>query len=386
VESSSRPGIDASRWFFPLAAGYGALVPLLSVLSMAFGVAGPPGLASPEGHSHEMLFGFAAAVVTGFLLRRTSGARLAGLLLAWSGARLFYLMQGAVWESWAAESGFFVLLTGPLIWRLAVSAKKWRNHATTVALAGLALLVLCGPLPAIVTSRPSVGLVSARAALLLFAVLLAFMGGRILAAVVAGPLRRAGADLSDRVQLPVETMQLLGLGGALALQWWARMVPWAGLLVIIAAVATVVRLLRWKKAFRSGGRELRLLGFGYLWLGAGLLALGGAMALAPSIQRTLLHLLAVGGLGTLTLVQMARVSLARLDRRASLPAAVWGAVGLIWMAAGLRVASVIWPAMTPGLWLFAAAAWFGAFAWCLGYQGVLMVKAQLATDRRHAAI
>ncbi len=381
MDHSPRRRFDASRWFFPLASGYGGLVPLLTVLSMSAVLPGLPGLGSPLGHAHEMLFGFAGAVVAGFLLRRVGQLRLIALLLMWLAGRLFYLTEGPVWESWLADGGFFLVLVVPLVRHLAISARKWRNHTTTGVLTGLALLALSGQM---LWNSPG-GEDVVRMVLLLFSILLAFMGGRILAALVSAPLRARRADLPDRVQLPVESVQIIGLVMALTVQWWPRGLPLAGLLVMLSGLATVVRLLRWRKAFVSGGRDLRLLGFGYLWLGLGLLALGSAMAWAPEFQHSVLHLFAVGGLGTLTLVQMVRVALARVDRRASLPPTVWIAVGLIWLAAVLRLATLIMPQMTQHLWLFAAVAWLGGFVWCLAYQALLLKKDRLATSRREVA-
>src|SRR5690625_8011796 len=63
----SRPPF-ANAWFFPAAALYAAVLLPLSVLSMLGLMPALPGLVSPAGHAHEMLYGFALAVVAGYLL------------------------------------------------------------------------------------------------------------------------------------------------------------------------------------------------------------------------------------------------------------------------------------------------------------------------------
>src|SRR5690606_357933 len=58
--------IHAHNWFFPAAALYAAIVLPLSLQIMLTQPGWLPGLATGLGHGHEMLFGFALAVIAGY--------------------------------------------------------------------------------------------------------------------------------------------------------------------------------------------------------------------------------------------------------------------------------------------------------------------------------
>ncbi len=79
------PRYAAQGLFFPAAAAYAAIAAPLSVCELVGGPPIVPGLATPAGHAHELLFGFALAVVAGFLITRTTRTRLYGLFALWLG-------------------------------------------------------------------------------------------------------------------------------------------------------------------------------------------------------------------------------------------------------------------------------------------------------------
>ena len=364
MRHSKRNQFDASRWFFPLAAGYGAVIPLLSVLSLTGRLSCFKGLSTPLGHAHEMLFGFAMAIVAGFLQRRVRGPHLLVMVVAWLTARILFLGFGAGWLSWGADALFVVVTIVPLLRRFLVAVRKWRNQATSLALAGLGLLIVSWPLFAGHTNNLN-GLAAAREGVLLFALLLSFMGGRILAALVAVPLQRKKRFLADRVQQRVEAVQLISVALALTLQWFST-AQWltAGLLVT-AGSAGLVRLYRWRWAFGAGQADLNMLATGYFWLAGGLVTMGWSFLLGADAQAALLHSVAVGALGTLGLVQMVRVSQQRMDRQLSLPASIWVALCLVWASAILRTLSGVAPELTVSIWMCAAIGWGLAFGACL---------------------
>lgn len=355
---------DASRWFFPLAAGYGALAPLASVLSLTGKLSFLNGLSTPLGHAHEMLFGFAMAIVAGFLQRRVAGPHLMAMVIAWSAARILYLGTGSNWLSWGADALFVVVTVGPLLKRFLAAARKWRNQATSLALAGLGLLLIAWPLFAWHGNQLR-RLAAAREGVLLIALLLTFMGGRILAALVAGPLQRKKGTLVDRVQQRVEALQLGSIGLSLLLQWFAVTRWIAAVMLVAGGLAGIVRLYRWRAAFGAGHSDVNMLATGYLWLAAGLVAVGCSFRLGAGEQTALLHSIAIGALGSLGLVQMVRVSQHRMDRQASPPASIWVALGLVWASALLRILSGVAPGLTVSIWLCAAVGWGLAFGACL---------------------
>ena len=351
------PRIPAHRFFFPLGAAYAALALPASVAAMT-GAAGAPGLSFPVGHAHEMLFGFALAAVAGNQLGPTTVPTLATLLAAWTAARLSFVLVPHTALAALANAAFPALLAWQLAPRLFGRAKKWRNMALPVVLAALCLAAVAiqWPLHFRAGEMPREVL---RVGVLLIALLMLFMGGRIIAPAAAGQIYRQGGDLEARVQPGLEgamivTMLLASVNAALGATGIA------GVLVVAAGVAAILRMLRWRLWSLRGRPDLLCLAAGYAWLAAGLLAVGAAM-IAQRPASAALHLITVGAIGTLTINVMALTAarLARLDpARARLP--VW-ATGLIALATLSRVLADGAEARTAMLWA-AAALWAAAYA------------------------
>jgi uncharacterized protein involved in response to NO len=169
-------GVAAERLFFPAAATYGALVVPLSVHGMLSGNPALPGLAGITGHAHELLFGYALAVVAGFLVTRTSQARLAWLFGAWVAARVAFLaLPGSSW-SLAADVAFAALLATFAAPQFLKGAKKLRNKAFAPLLIALCLAVPAFQL-GLLTGHGWLQFLALQEAVLLFALLMLFMGG-----------------------------------------------------------------------------------------------------------------------------------------------------------------------------------------------------------------
>ena len=166
-----------------------------------------PGLASPAGHAHEMLFGFALAVVAGNQLGPSGIARLAGLLGFWALARATFVLAPQSIAAAAANATFAVLLAAQIAPRLLGAAKKWRNQALPLVLIGI-----CAAAAAFHVAPEA----SLELAVLLFALLMLFMGGRIIAPAVAGQFYRQGAKLDARVQPRVEAGLIVAMAIAVA--------------------------------------------------------------------------------------------------------------------------------------------------------------------------
>jgi uncharacterized protein involved in response to NO len=303
----------ADRWFFPAAALYGALAGPWFVYGLAGGRPVPPGLASVAGHAHEMLFGYALAVVAGFLTTRASPSRIALMLAAWLGARLAFLLDPGGPAAVALDLAFGATLALTAAPPLLRAAKKLRNRVL-----GPLVVALCLAPAAIQlgwrTGPGAAGFGLLPTAVLLFALLLLLMGGRIIAPAVAGAIERAGGRLEARVQPRIEAA-LLGL---MILAIFASLLPPARPLVgaasIAAGVLAGVRLVRWRP-WRLGARaDLLCMVAGYAWLALGLVLLGGAWLVDWLRPATATHAITLGALGTLTTAVMARISTLRAGR------------------------------------------------------------------------
>lgn len=263
----------------------------------------------PQWHAHEMLFGFALAVVAGNQLGPAAGKRVALLFGLWLLARIAFLAYPTAPVAAAANAGFAAALALQVAPRLLRSAKKWRNLALPAV-----LVALCVAAAAF----------HVRATVLLLAMLMLFMGGRILAPIVAGQLQRQGVRLGPRVQPRLEGALLLVMGlavlASLSPQAWLFMAGLCGAAGLLAGI----RMLRWRLWAIRGRADLLCLAAGYAWLALGLIAFGAAVALGHG-ETVAMHVITVGALGTLTFNVMAMSWLLRARRDpARYPAIAWG--------------------------------------------------------------
>jgi len=357
-EARKARGLAAHEAFYPAAAVYAALALPASVLVMTGHALPLPALAAPAAHAHEMLLGFALAVVAGNQLGMASASRIVGLLALWAAARAAFLVLPMSLLSVALNAAFAGLLAVQVAPRLFGSAKKLRNQALPAILAGLCIAAVSWEL-----FYGSGSGTPARAVVLLFALLMLFMGGRIIAPAVAGQFHRQGTPLEARVQPRLEGALLLA--GAIALLGLAA--PSSPSLSSVGAAAAgalaVVRLVRWKLWSLRGRPDLLCLAGGYAWLSAGLVAFGAALA-SGRLESAAIHLITVGALGTLTFNVMAlswKLKARRSPEEGS--AAIVLGTSLLAVAAAARVAG----AFNPAPWLLVAAGcWAGAYVVLLG--------------------
>jgi uncharacterized protein involved in response to NO len=303
--------IAAYRWFFPAALALAlAEIPLWTA-AYAGWTAWPP-LAS-GWHGHEMLFGYALAVVAGFLFARLEGGELALLLGAWLLARLVALVpEPGLWLA-AAGSLFPLVLAVRAASLFLPAAKKGSNRMFAPIFAGflLAELLYRGGTVGLIPEGERLGLTLAVDFVTL---LLVLMGGRVIPAATAGALHRRGQQLQSRVQPHLERATLASLAVVIV----ADLLSWSAIAAAAALLAgflTAVRLGRWRTAAIRDQPELWTLHLGYAWLALGLLGKGGGMLIDRAMLIDLQHALTIGGLGTLTMVMILRTApLARPPR------------------------------------------------------------------------
>ncbi len=358
--SARKPRLPfANAWFFPAAALYAAALLPWSVLALLGLLPTPAGLLSPLGHAHEMLFGFALAVVAGYLLGPQPLSLILSLLGCWLLARIGWLFWPGAWWSVLAAALFAGGVAWKVVPRFLGAAKKWRNQTVAPVVASLALLSAIASLPLPLELTPRL----LHEALLLLAMLLFFMGGRIIAPAVAGHLLSQGYTLAARVQPRLEGAALILLGLALL----SNLLPWAlasqlsGLLLLSVGLLAGVRLLRWQPWRCAGRPDLLVLLLGYLWLSVGLLLLGLALLTTALPLSASLHGLTIGALGTLTFAVMARTRLIYRLRDANARPWIHPVAVLLSLAALARILPPLLQ-LNPFPWLLlSAACWSLAF-------------------------
>jgi uncharacterized protein involved in response to NO len=347
VERAKPPVVGAYRAFYPAAALYGALMLPASVLALTGVASGPAAVAAPPGHAREMLFGFALAVVAGNQLGALTIRRLVAVLALWGAARAAFFVAPASAAAAVLNAAFAVALALHVAPRLFRSAKKWRNRALPVVLTALCVLAAAS------AAGPAAGY----AAVALFALLMLFMGGRMLAPAIAGQLQRQGERLDARVQPRIEAALIVACAVAVAALAGPGLGTVAAAALAAAGVLAAIRLVRWRLWAVRGRPDFVCLAAGYAWLSAGLLAFGASLA-AGRHQGAALHLITVGALGTLTFNVMAMSWLRQLRRPPERSRAIVSGTALLAAATVLRVLG----GFHAGPWLvLAAACWSAAY-------------------------
>jgi uncharacterized protein involved in response to NO len=321
-------------------------------------------------HVHEMIFGFGAATVAGFLLTAIpnwtgrmplQGRPLAVLVLLWIAGRIGVLFSARI----GAESASLLDLAFPLVFlavvaREILTGRNWRNLPMLGALALLLIGNALAHLDALgVTETAELGNRIGVATLLM---LIAFVGGRIVPSFTRNWLAKIRPEISGPAPFDAIDRTVLTIVALTLIAWVvapeSQLASW---IELAGGFAVALRLARWR-----GGATLRepmlwVLHLGYAWLALGflLLAFNGFVPLLP--QTTALHALTVGAIGTMMLAVMTRASLGHTGRPLVAGAGTTTIYVLVTLAAILRLLAPLAGAKYLAALLLAGAAWSGAF-------------------------
>jgi len=322
-------------------------------------------------HVHELVFGYASAVVAGFLLTAVPnwtgrlpirGWPLAALAALWVMGRMAVMLSSTIGGAGAAVLD----LAFPLIFLLAitreiVAGRNWRNLPVAGALILLLsanLLVHLGGLGIPELERP--GLHLGIATLLM---LIALIGGRIIPSFTRNWLVRQNPQ--NALPAPFGAWDRLGLAlAAVALLAWvvAPEAPATHGAEIVGGLGLLARLARWRPLATAREPLLWILHLGYGWLALGLVLLGMTGIWSALPANAALHALTVGAIGTMTLAVMTRASLGHSGRPLIAGRHTVAIYVSVTLAAILRFLT---PAMTDSYWMVLALsglAWSTAFA------------------------
>ncbi|MGR2738755.1 NnrS family protein [Billgrantia sp. Q4P2] len=349
--------LPAWRWLFPLAALHAALMVPLSLLALYHGWA-PVQLATPAAHAREMLFGFALAVIAGYLLGPVPQRQLLMLVALWLAGRLGVLEWPGALVASLADGGFALWVAARLVPRF-LAAKKWRNRLLSPLLGMICLLAVVTLTWRYLDGMPTTAPLMHQSVLWLV-LLMTFMGGRVIAPAVNGYLARQFRLYGAGVQPRVEAALIVLLGLAPFLMLWATLRPLAALLVLAAGLLVLWRIRGWRPRHCSERPDLQVLLLGYGWLAIGLLLLARSWW-APQHASTALHAFTVGALGTLASAIMLRHVILRAKQHPEREWAWLPLAGLFAVAAVLR----LWAIEAGSGWLLLL--WGSGLAWSLGW-------------------
>lgn len=373
------------RPFFLFGSIWAALAIILW-LPMLAGRLETSSLLSPvDWHAHELLFGYLAAVVTGFLLTAipnwtgrlpVRGAPLAGLVALWLAGRI------AIWFS--ADLGWVaaMVLDSAFLLAVAVSAlieivvgRNWRNLLVLVPVTALFAANVFFHVEARFFGFTETSRNLAIAAGL---VLIMVIGGRIIPSFTRNWLVRENPgrlpvpfNRFDGAVIVVSTIALLG--------WTIGPEAWvSGALLVVAAILNAVRLSRWAGWRTVSEPLLLILHIAYVFVPAGLL-ISGLTALDSAFMPSVagIHIFGIGAIGAMTLAVMARATLGHTGRELHAGAGTVMVFCAIVLAAPLRFAAALMPEST---WLLHAS----ATLWVLAFAGFVLCYAGALTRERVA--
>jgi uncharacterized protein involved in response to NO len=293
-------------------------------------------------HGHEMVFGFAIAVIAGFLLtavsnwtgqRTASGFHLAGLAGLWLAGRVALLLGGHIptWAAVAVDMAFLPALAVGLAVALLAAGNR-RNvifPIVLLALSGVNLSIHLGSL-GIIDWDPSRGL---RVAIDLILLVIGVLGGRVIPSFTKNAVPQAKVNPCPKADM----LALIGLA-ALALSDLATTNPAiSGSIALAAGVVNGLRMKGWGSLSTAKYPILWILHVGYGWLVVGLILRGLAELFGIVPTDAGLHALTAGAIGSMTLGMMSRVALGHTGRSIIPAPAIVMAYWLLNVAAMIRV-------------------------------------------------
>lgn len=334
------------RPFFLLALGYGPLL-IAAWLASLHGLWPPTALPAGLWHGHEMIFGFAMAVIVGIALTalpgwagtpEIHGNRLVVLVILWlAGRAAFHLaphlpaLLPAVIDN---------LLLPVLIAFLAPQLLRATNPLYLLLLPILAALWVANIAfyASHADADPTRAAGALHAALYAIIVLFVLKGGILTQVFTGNALRARGRGTQASFRIDLETVATVAVVGLAIADLGGAPRTLSGGLALLCVLVHAWRMARWQGWRVIDDPLVLLMQSGFLWLILAF-ALKAAADLGGVIPaNTWIHAFTVGALGLMMLSLVSRVGLRHTGRPLALPASIRAAALLMLAAALLRQA------------------------------------------------
>jgi uncharacterized protein involved in response to NO len=377
--SSEGPALFALgfRPFFS-AAGIAAVLLLLAWIPIWMGLFTLPDYYGPiVWHSHEMLFGYAAAIISGFLLTAVRnwtgvntphGRPLALLTALWLIGRLAPLAAGWIpaWLVALADLAFLpaaALAIQPALWQ----GEQKINRIFVPILLAMALANLLVHLQALgLTTTAALGIDTM---LYLVAFLVSLLAGRVMPFFTQAMV--PGYQATRHSWL--EQATLAGFGLLILLQLFSAPAALVAVAALLLALTQALRVAGWHHVNVWRFPILWVLYTGMFWMIAGfvMIALASLGLVGANLAK---HALGVGAIGVLTFGMMARVSLGHTGRPIEPKRSIEFAFVLLNLAAFARVfgpllpigSYTFWVHLSGGIWILCFLLFCGVYLSMLG--------------------
>jgi uncharacterized protein involved in response to NO len=343
----------------------------------------PTNFVGSSWHAHEMIFGFAAAAMAGYLMTAVpnwtgrmplQGPSLVILFMTWLAGRLAIAVSawiGAVLTA-GVDLAFPVVLI-LVIGREICVGRNWRNLPMIAALCLLLAANAASHLGAAGLLTDGIG-IGSRGGVAIFVGLISMVGGRVIPSFTRNRLAKAGLPQRPSAFAVLDRVVLFSV--VVALVAWVAGLPSTitGSLLVLAGILSAVRLVRWRGWLVFEDPSLWILHLGYGWLAIGLVFLGGSELWPHMPAMAGLHAIGAGAIGSSILGVMGRATLSQTGRRATFVAGTNTIYVLITVGAALRVVAA-YPSDSDWFLLSASAgAWILAFAGFIVLYGPALIK------------
>ncbi len=338
------------------------------------------GFSSLDWHVHEMLFGYVAAIVAGFLLTAIpnwtgrlplNGLPLLVLVLVWVAGRVAVAFSGVIgwWLAALIDVSFLFMVLAAATTEI-IAGKNWRNLRVVAIVAVYAVANAWFHIEAHTQGASSY---SQRLGLSAVILLVILIGGRIVPSFTRNWLARQSPG---RLPAPFGRFDALAFTvSALALAVWTA-VPdnvVTGVLLLAAGLLEALRLARWAGERTLGDPLVLVLHVGYAFIFIGFILVGASILGLDVPISAGSHVWTIGAIGAMTLAVMTRASRGHTGRTLEAPPSTQVLYLALITAAVLRALAAGLPEFSlPLLWA-STVAWIVAFwGFCVVYGPALL--------------
>lgn len=317
-------------------------------------------------HAHEMIYGYLAAIIAGFLMTAipnwtgrlpVMGWPLALFVMVWFAGRIAMFVSGGLGA--AGIDALFLLLLAGFAWREVLRGKNWRNLPICIFVSLFALGNI------LFHAEGYTGLpigTGQRFGLGIAIMLISLIGGRIIPSFTINWMKKAQIA---KLPAPFNNFDKMTLAAtAIVVISWIILpqATLAGYGWLLIGILHSIRLARWRGWKTFPEPLVAILHVGYAWLPLTFFAMSAAIfrpdIVAPSHA---LHFLTAGAIGQMTMAVMTRATLGHSGYKLRVGSGTTIIYALIFLGALLRVI-IPWTSFDYGLGMsIAGLFWSAAF-------------------------
>jgi len=344
-------------------------------------------IAVTNWHGHEMVFGFAATVVIGFLLtaaqtwtgiRSINGRGLALLIVLWLVARIAFISNNSA----LLIAGIFAELVWWLISiaYLAYMLVKSNSRNNLIFIPLLTMLSMLDAVILIESLMNNVPLVShlSYVAVLLITTVVTILGGRVIPFFTSRALNLPAIVARPRIETALIALIVATIICFFS-SYWLAYPPILAVLFTLTGLGQLLRISHWRTKATLEVPLLWSLHFAYLAMGIGYIALGVSYISNSVSFSSAIHIITLGTIGSMILAMMSRVSLGHTARTLQNNNWVSLSFALLIGAALIRFLFSLFHWHSLG-YLYSGIGWAVAFSIFIVYYGPILLKSR--TDGR----